>query len=269
MRKWFYFFEVSVENYNQIVVKHNALVEAKYKLSLYESRLFLTCLSQVNSMGELDTNDIFIVTVKDVVELCEVSNNTAYRHLKEAADGLMRQQLFINVANKKRQKKINWVSSAEYDERGGAIYIKFTADFIPYISQLRRDFTQYRLENILKFKSVYSIRIYELVVKWEGKQKEIALDWLKDKFQIEDKYSKIGDLKKYILDVAVKEINEHSDMKVSYTQVKRGRNIVGFIFKYQPKTKKKPNGISKKEIEKHARPGETHQQVKDRLLKLM
>ena len=56
-------------------------------------------------------------------------------------------------------------------------------------------------------------------------------------------YKAMSDFKKRVLDLAVKEINEKSDLKVSYEQVKKGVAIAGFKFKVltkvQPKNAKR------------------------------
>ena len=81
-----------------------------------------------------------------------------------------------------------------------------------------------------------------------------------------------------MIDVAIKEINQYSDINVQYSQIKQGRNITGFKFEYslknpvanktKPTFQDKVNGISKSYIEKHARIGESYSQAADRLTKL-
>jgi len=226
---------------------------------------------------EILPSDVFKVSVKDIAELAEMDPKSAYEQLKRAAESLQERILIVklplNVNKRKPEenlRKINWTSSCEYDAGEGEIKIKFGNDFIPYISELERDFTKYKLEDVRLFKASYSIRLYELFVKWEGNSKEISLAWLKGIFMLSDKYQRVGDLKKCILDVAVEEINQYSDMEVSYEQVKRGRNVVGFLFKYKIKKKKlkAPRRPTKKQIEKEARPGESYQDVEKRLSNL-
>jgi len=265
---------VDKSNNQLTVVKHNSIVEAGYRLSIYENRILLTCISRIDSMGEIGINDTFTVTVDDLVGLNDLSSKSAYRNLKNAVDRLYERSVTVELPNDE-VLKMRWVSSIKYIAKAGTVNLKFSQDIIPYISELRREFTQYRLNNVLMFKSNYSIRIYELLVKWGGNEKTVEVDWLKKQFQLEDKYQNIGDLKKRIIDIAMTEINQHSDMIVNYEQIKRGRNVVAFRFVYglknHPKQKQKSgfndrvNGVSKTEIEKQANVGESYQEAAGRI----
>jgi plasmid replication initiation protein len=92
--------------------------------------------------------------------------------------------------------------------------------------------------------SIYAIRLYELLAQWQSVGKrEIELDWLKEQFEITDQYTNMCDFKKRVLDPAVKDINEHSNFQVSWTQRKTGRQVTHLTFKFsekQPLTPKKP-----------------------------
>ena len=162
----------------------------------------------------------------------------------------------------------------------GCIRLRFAQDVLPFLSVLETQFTRYKLEAVGKMTSVYAVRLYELLIQWGGVGKrEIEIDWLKQRFQIEDKYSAIKDLKKYVIDAAVNQINKYSDISVTYNQRKTGRAVTHFIFTFEAKnkavstTEKSSNskkkltasekdmifGVSKSEIEKLARPGESYE----------
>jgi len=260
-----------VDNLNQLtVVKHNAIIDAGYRLSIYESRILLTCISQINSMGEIGLNDSFTVTAQDLKGLVGLDDKNTYKQLEKAADRLLHRLIVVNLPSDVILKT-HWVSSVKYIKKSGKVELKFAQDIIPYISQLRREFTKYRLNNILMFKSNYSIRIYELLVKWGGNEKTITVEWLKDKFQLADKYTRIGNLKAKVLDIAVQEINQHSDMRVQYSQIKQGRNVTGFKFQYRLKSEpasKKPKIGSTLERKNKPRSGATFVHIADSLSKL-
>lgn len=255
------------------MVKHNNIVEAGYRLSINENRVLLTCISQIDSMGVINSDDKFIVTVQDLIDLIGLDTKNTYKQLELAAKRLYSRSVSINLPDN-RLLETRWVSSIEYIPNSGSVELQFSQKIIPYISELRREFTQYRLNNILMFKSNYSIRIYELLVKWDGNTKVVEVDWLKKKFQIEDKYKNIGDLKRKVIDIAITEINQHSDMTVAYTQIKRGRNIVAFKFEYSLKKDKKPkkektwHGIPETEVDKLARVGESYPEAGKRIASL-
>lgn len=265
---------------NLVVVKHNHVIEAGYQLSIYESRILLTCIAKIDSMKPLTSDDRFELSVNDIADLVTLDDKNAYQALKLAVDKLAERWVYIDNPTKNvKLLKTRWVSGVRYVNQEGVIQLTFATDILPYLSQLSREFTKYRLENVLKFKSIYSIRIYELLCKWGGSEKVLTVEWIRKYFQLEDKYQNIGDLKKRVLTTALDEINQHSDMWVKYEQVKRGRSVVGFKFLYglkdEPKKKKAVSnsgdsihGIPKKVIDKLANRGESYEDAALRIAEL-
>jgi len=143
---------------------------------------------------------------------------------------------------------------------------------LPYLCELKGQFTRYKLEHIGKMTSLYAIRLYELLMQWKTTGiREIEIAWLKNKFQIEDKYKSIKDLKKYVINPAVKDINNHSNYSVEWTQRKTGRRVTHLIFTFAEKQPKKPLksnnqepmvlGVPKSEIRRQARIGESWEEA--------
>ncbi|MDT0478162.1 RepB family plasmid replication initiator protein, partial [Streptomyces sp. DSM 41014] len=110
------------------------------------------------------------------------------------------------------------------------------------MTQLEKHFTSYQLEQVKDLSSIYAIRLYELMMQWRatGKTQQIPIDELRHKLGIEpDQYQKMSNFKDKVLDVAINQINEHTDIKASYEQHKEGRSITGFTFTFKPKQKPK------------------------------
>jgi len=134
------------------------------------------------------------------------------------------------------------VQSVAYATNESYIKIKFTDDVMPLITQLEKHFTSYQLEQVKDLSSIYAIRLYELMMQWRatGKTQQIPIDELRHKLGIEpDQYQKMSNFKDKVLDVAIDQINEHTDIKASYEQHKEGRSITGFTFTFKPKQKPK------------------------------
>ena len=130
------------------------------------------------------------------------------------------------------------------------IVLKLSTEVIELVSRLEANFTQYLLEQVSEFKSKYSIRLYELLAKWIKLEQteKYELSDLRNKLGIlENEYKSVAYLKRDVLDKAVKEINEKSDLDVKYNQFKVGRNITHIQFKIKTKatsTKiKKPKAL--------------------------
>lgn len=246
---------------NLVVCKSNKVIEAGYKLTLNEQRVVLACIGQVNSTRELSATDEFELSAKDFAKLFAVSEDNAYHALLDVAKSLFNRYIVLDYPYPDRPKvkrlEMRWISSIKHLPDDGKVILMFAQDVMPFLSELKHTFTQYRLEHIGKMTSIYAIRLYELLMQWQSTGKrEVEIDWLKKQFQIEDGYDRMSDFKKRVLDPAIKDINEHSNLIVAWTQRKTGRRVTHLLFtfseKEQPKsvakpiTKKRP---TKKELE--------------------
>ena len=239
---YFQFFEgFAMSEKQELVVMSNRLVEASYRLSLVEHRIVLLAIVHARETGRgLNATDLVPITVKDyVAHFADADEISAYAQLKDAALSLYARGFVLHDTNpdtgKPRTNKERWVSGVNYSE--GVIAIRFSPFIVPYITRLQKEFTSYRLEKVAKMSSPYAIRMYELLIQWGGvSQREIELAWLRKILLLEDKYPSIKDFKKYVIDVALFQINEFSDLTVSYTQRKAGRVVTHLIFTFSQKT---------------------------------
>ena len=264
---------------NLTVCKANKVIEAGYKLSLNEQRVVLACISQVNSVEELFKTDRFELTAKEFSRLYGIEEDKAYQSLKEIAEQLFERYVIIDNPDPDeptlKYTKTRWISSIDYIPEKGKIAVYFALRMLPYLGQLKGKFTSYKLEHIGKMNSIYAIRLYELLVQWQSTGKrEVEIDWLKKQFEIEDAYDRMFDLKKYVIDPAIKDINEHSNLQVSWTQRKSGRRVTHLTFYFSEKEpvetkakekEKRIGGVKVSEIEKLARPGESWEEAARRI----
>ena len=222
---------------NNLVVKDNALVSASYYLSLAEQRLIL--LGIVEARNNQSQDNEFIIHVNSYINAFGVDDSTAYLTIKEACKRLRGRYFTYQklVNDNLEQTESNWVQSVSYAINSSYVKIKFTDDVMPLITNLERHFTSYQLEQVKDLTSIYSIRLYELLISWKQKKKvELSLAELRLKLGIEpDEYKAMNNFKAKVLDLAVSQINEHTDITVKYEQVKTGRTIVGFKFSFKQK----------------------------------
>jgi plasmid replication initiation protein len=229
-----------------MVYKSNSLVEACYRLSVIEQRIVLACVSQVRRDEPITDEIMYSVSAQDIAELSETNSRTACRDLQEGALRLKRREVRIekeaNGNTKRKQVLIcGWVQSIMYIENEGRVCLRFNKDMLPYLTELSAQFTKYRLKAVAKMDSSYAIRLYELLNQWRDiHEREVSVQWLRDTFQLGDKYPAIKDLKKWVVDPAVAQINEHSDLTASYVQRKTGRNVTHLTFSFRPKEEPKP-----------------------------
>ena len=240
-----------MEHKNLVVCKANKIVEAGYKLSLNEQRVVLACIGQVNSMEELLKTDEFELSAKDFSKMFSVSDENAYQALIEVAKNLYQRSVTIHNPDPKRPKikklETRWISSINYLPEEGKIMLRFAQDMLPFLSELKGQFTRYKLENVGKMTSIYGIRLYELLAQWQGTgTREVELDWLKEQFQLDASYDRMNNFKARVIDPAVEDINKNSNFNVSWTQRKAGRSISHLIFEFSEKKPPEPEKSKRK-----------------------
>lgn len=231
---------------NLTVCKANEVIEAGYKLNLNEQRVVLACIGQVNSREELLKTDKFELSAKNFAKLFNVSEDRAYSELQEVAKNLYQRSFTIYNPDPKRPKlkkiETRWISSIGYIPEDGKVILCFAQDILPYLSELKGGFTQYKLEHVGNMSSIYGIRLYELLMQWKTTgSREIEIAWLKSQFQLDESYNRMDNLKARVINPAIKDINTHSDYTVSWAQRKTGRNVTHLTFtfgKKQPATTK-------------------------------
>ncbi len=227
---------------NLVVYKSNAVIEAGYQLSLNEQRVVLAAIGLVDPRKELLVTDKFVLSAKDFCTLFDVSEKNAYKALIDVAERLFSRYVVLLKPDSDWDKlKTHWISSIRYNKSKGQIAISFAPDIIPYLSQLKGSFTRYELKHIGNMTSTYGIRLYELLMQWKNKgSREVEVAWLKQQFELDSSYDRMFDLKKRVIDPAVKDINTHSNFSVQWEQRKTGRNVTHLIFTFAEKTPPEP-----------------------------
>ena len=223
---------------NNIVVKKNEFLKFKYSLSLNEQRLLLACISKIDSRKPILPEQEFFVTVQEMSDLFDEKRDNVYRDLKIACKKL--RSAFITTNDREKDKEINWVSTATYWKDESRISIVFNSAVLPYLSSITEKFFKYRLADVKDFQSVYSLRFYELLHQFQSNgsgSQEIEVDELRALLNLEDKYAIFGELKRSVIDKAITEINQYSNLTVSYGERKRARKVVAIQFAFETKQK--------------------------------
>jgi plasmid replication initiation protein len=131
--------------------------------------------------------------------------------------------------------KINVCSQAHYVEKEGRIDIRFTEEIMPHLTELGKNFTVYNLKEISKFSSIYTTRLYELLMQFKTTGTlNISVEDFRYKVGCVNIFKRYNDLKKRTIDHAVKEINLHYEINLTYLEEKSGRKISRLIFKFKP-----------------------------------
>ena len=229
----------------KLVVKDNSLINASYSLGLVEQRIMLLAIVEARETGQgIDTDTFLEVHAQHYADRFDINVNNAYSMLSEATQTLFNRQVTYTVHDEKRNKPekrvVRWVSGISYVEGAGVVKLRFAPEVVPLITRLEKNFTSYELEQV-KNLNTYATRLYEILASWRSVGKvTIILKELRNNLGLIDEYSRLEAFKRRVLDLAVSQINEYTNIKAQYEQHKNGRVITGFTFKFKvKKTKEK------------------------------
>ena len=226
---------------NGLVVKDNALINASYNLEVTEQRLILLAIINARETQQGITSDSKLeIHASDYANQFNVKKETAYEALKNAVNNLFERQFSFRETTKKGVGIVRsrWVSRIKYIDDSAILEITFAPDVVPLITRLEQHFTSYQLKQVSQLTSKYAIRLYELLIAWRevGKVPKIELSEFREKLGIAaDEYKAMNHFKSRVLEPSIKQINEHTDITVSYEQHKTGRTITGFSFRFKQK----------------------------------
>lgn len=228
---------------DNLVVKSNDLVIATYTMTTKEKELLLACISQIDSRS--DTADIskqtkFTVTVQEMKDLFYKgkSQDNAFRDLEQASNRLFDREVTIKLEGDKWMRT-RFVSSVLFNPDSSEVTLAFAEDILPYLTQLKANFTKYKLIEITELSSIHAIRLYELIVMWVNQyqySKQLDLDDFRYIMGVKDKYKQFGQLRERVIETAISEINENTNYKISVEYRKVKRTYVSLTLKFHKKT---------------------------------
>ena len=237
-------------NKTELVVKSNRLNTAIQNLSLAEIRLIQLAIIDSREQNKgLSSDTPLRINAMRYAEVFEVSKQTAYEALIDAEANLFERR-FTFMDERDLKVKSRWISQATYIDGEGAIEVIFTPAVVNEITRIHgieQFFTKYTLEQTAQLKSLYAVRLYELLIQWREARKTqlFELETFREQLGLGvNDYKRMSDFKRRVLESSIKEINEKTDIKVSYTQEKKGTTIVGFKFVVREKSKPKTGQVA-------------------------
>lgn len=222
-------FDLSTKT-DQFVVQANELLEGKQNLKLNSAKIMRSLIMQIKP--EDDDLKSYLISIPDLAKLLKISSANIYRDIDEITDDILKNHVAIKDPIKGRFIKIQWVSACVY-EKGIGLAIKINPLLKPFLLNLQDHYTQYQLEEVLAMKSVYAIRIYELLQKEkmvrvlpkDGIDLVLTIKQIRQACDCEDKYERFSQLKSRVIEVAVREIERTTNYTLSYDYMKNGRTV--------------------------------------------
>lgn len=214
---------------NWKVTKSNELVRAGYALSLNEQRLVLFCIAQIDSRKPI--RRVKDVVASDFAQAYGIDTRHAYEALEDATDRLWNREVNTRFDDG-RVEKIRWVSMATYHKGTGRVTVSFSPEILPLLTLLTERFTTYELRYISKLTSSYGIRIYEFLKQYANLKKVVKVDLLdfREMLQLGGTYTRFSNLKARVIQPSVDQINEHTDLAVTWLPIREKRAVVAIKF---------------------------------------
>ena len=223
-----------MKNKDLEVFQANSFIESRQSYSLQEKRLLSTIISFVKPT---DTNFItYDFSIKEWADLTGKTKENFYQIADDVTDGLMGKIIKIDKISKdgkKAFKKFHVMSTANYED--GVLELEISKDMNNIFLQLqsKKNYTHYELIEFVTLTSTHAQRIYELIKQYQhskNRKRTIGLFDLKTMLGIEDKYKEFKEFRRKVLNVALKQIEEHTTLRYKWQGVKRGRKIHSIEF---------------------------------------
>lgn len=207
-----------------IVKKRNQVINGRYNLTLNEQKLILLSITQIKQEDLLKDNKIYKIKLSDIDKKMNKQNRT---RIKDFTNKILQKVIFIEKENK-GFLAANWFSSIEYLHEEQELEIMFDNKIKPYFFELTKNFTSYNINEILTFKSSYSVRFYEMLIQLKNtkhKERIFEIDEIYKILDLPASLQKISKFKTEILEKVLKDINEKSNIYMFYEFIKNGRKF--------------------------------------------
>lgn len=221
----------------------NALTRAGHGLSLAEKRIVMAAVSKMDSRRAVmpGTAPVTRITAMEFAELFGVDTDTAYDQLQAAAKQLYNRSItFFEQAAKRRGKALEptrvtmrWVGGVKYQKGEGWVELAWWHQVMPHLTGIKKQFTTYQLKQASALRSVYSWRLLELLTRFQSSGKaEYTIEDFKASMDAPPSLSDFAQVKRRIIEPAVKELTEKDGWLIQWEPVKRGRRVASVRFTF-------------------------------------
>jgi len=216
-----------------VVRKSNLLVEAAHRLTVSEQRIILCAISQVEPLTPVSDEVLYTVSTESLISV-GVSSDHASEILRDGFEQLFQREVTV-IGENGKPIKTRWVQSicAPSKTDGSFGQLRFSKDLLPYLSNLSSQFTQYYLRDAVKLNSSYAIRIFELIMQYKKVgSRTVDVSELRRILFLEKKYKRFSDFRKYVVDIAIKQISEKTNYYITYELLRKGKNVNSIKFTF-------------------------------------
>lgn len=221
-----------------VVSKSNSLARATNALTLVEGRVIEYCLSQIYFKEEVTPDRLFTVDVDAMADKFNMQRGQAYQELRKVFIGIRGKEIrFPKHTNDGTEVVTSWVTAVHYNDKLERLELRFATDIIPYISGelITKNFTTYHLSEIAKFKSSYTLRIYNICKSYAHNKAsftyETTVPELRNFLGIPDEeYPAWGSLN-VVIKKCIAEINKVTQLNIELIEKKLARKVHFLYFR--------------------------------------
>lgn len=223
------------------VVKANDMIQkGRHQLTKQEQRAVLFAISKIKPTDKVFEEYVF--ELSELYAICGLQKES-YNEMKAILNGLADRGWDIPMKdNPDVMTRVRWFGTLRTNKKSGRVSIKFHEDMMPYLLELsERDefYTGYSLRYVLPMDSQYGPRLYEILKSYQKNNSS----WFFEVQQLKallgaDNYKNFADFQKRVLDPAVKDINDYSDLNVMYIAEKEGVRYSRVTFHFYSKKPK-------------------------------
>ncbi len=233
------------------VVEHNSLITSIAKMDKTPLKMFELAVSCIDTEEPPKDHTVYL-SKEELFTFFKVSDNDKHSRFKQAVEN-MQKQAFFKIKEKKEHgfefENIVPIPYVKWTDYHDEVTIRFSPEIMPYLINLKKNFTQHALSDISELNSKHSIILYRWLSmnynQYEhysnkgGRREEqveayrnpsISIRELREMTDIVNEYKLFADLEKWILKKPLEEINDHTSFTVTYDKVKKGRSIDSIVF---------------------------------------
>lgn len=216
---------------DMLVLKRNDMIQkGRHELTLQEQRCVLYAISKIKPEDTVFQEYTF--ELADFYKLCGLQGDS-YTELKTILIGLKQKTWWVETAPDV-ESTVSWFNKVRTNKKSGTVTVRFDDDMMPYLLELTKQgafYTKYQLKYVLPMKSQYAIRLYELLKSYQRNNIEwfFEIETLKKQLNCEQ-YSNFKDFRRRVIEPAIAEINEFTDIKIAWEPVKEGRKVSRVVF---------------------------------------
>ncbi|EQC55308.1 RepB protein [Lactococcus cremoris subsp. cremoris TIFN5] len=238
------------------VVEHNSLITSIAKMDKTPLKMFELAVSCINTEEPPKDNAVYL-SKEELFTFFKVDDNDKHSRFKQAV-AKMQEQAFFEIKEEKNKgfkfRRILPIPTVEWTDYDDKVMIRFNQDIIPYLIELKQNFTKYALSEIMELNSKYSIILYKwLSMQYNqyehysnkgGRRAEQVESYRNPSISVKEirlitdtvnEYKETYHFFRYIVENSLKEINAHTSFNVTYDKIKKGRSIDSIVFHIEKK----------------------------------